>query len=99
MRKAAASIYARNLSHEVVGDKCAERLEEFFNDEAETVRQVVSGAFFGMTGERLLDLEGFINRFIESKSFENETDRLLRALEESNVELPGSTCRAAERIL
>lgn len=99
MRKTAANIYARNLSHDVVGDRCAERLEEFFSDEAEAVRQEVSRAFFHMSGERLLQLKEFIARFIEGKCFENETNWLLRALEQSNVELPHIICRAAERIL
>jgi hypothetical protein len=99
MRKSAADIYARNLSHPLVGNQCAQRLEEFFNDEAESVRQEVSIAFFHMSGERLLQLKDFIGRFIESKCFENETDRLLYALVQSNVELPQIICRAAERIL
>ena len=99
MRKAAAGVYAQNLSDNVVGDKCAEHIVKFFNDDAESVRQEVSSAFFGISGERLLQLEGFIARFIKSKCFENETDRLLHALEESNVELPQIVCQAAERVL
>ncbi len=99
MRNAAAGVYAKNLSNEVVGDKCAEFLEEFFSDEAESVRQEVSRAFFHMSGERLLQLRDFIGRFIESRCFGDETDRLLRALEKSNVELPHIICQAAERIL
>lgn len=99
MRRAVVGIYAHNLSHDEVGDKCAKRLEEFFNDEAESVRQEVSRAFFSLSGERLLQLKDFIARYIESKSFESETNRLLHALEESNVELPNVVCRAAERVL
>ncbi len=99
MRKAAADVYARNLSDEVVGNECADRLEEFFADESEAVRQEVSSAFFNVSGERLLQLKDFIARYIESRCFENETDRLLHALKESNVELPQIICRAAERIL
>lgn len=88
-----------NLSDDVVGARCAELLEEFFDDEADAVREEVSNAFSGLSGERLLSLEGFIARYIESRSFEIGTDRLLRSLEESNVELPQIVCRAAERIL
>lgn len=99
MRKAAAGVYALNLSHDVVGEKCAARLEEFFSDEAESVRQEVANAFFRMPGDRLLELAGFIARFIESKCFENKSEGLLHALNESNVELPQIICRAAERIL
>ena len=98
MRKAAANVYAGNLLHETVGDRCAERLQEFFDDEAESVREEVSGAFFNISGERLLQLKDFISRFIESKSFESGADDLLHALEESNVELPEIICRAADRI-
>jgi hypothetical protein len=99
MRKAAVGVYAENLSHEVVGTKCAERLEEFFKDDSEAVRREVSSAFFDLSGERLLELQDMIARFIESPCFEVETDRLLHSLKESNVELPHIICRAAERIL
>lgn len=99
MRKAAAGVYALNISHDVVGDKCAEHLQEFFSDEAESVRQEVANAFCRTPGNRLLQLEAFIARFIESKCFENKSERLLHALKESNVQLPQIICRAAERIL
>jgi hypothetical protein len=99
MRKAAADVYARNLSHKVVGDRCAQRLEEFFTDSSKSVREEISSAFFHTSGERLLQLKDFIARFIESPCFEHETEGLLRALEESKVELPKIVCRAAERIL
>lgn len=99
MRKAAADVYATNLSHDVVGDKCAERLEEFFADESEAVRHEVASAFFNLSGDRLLQLKDFISRFIEARCFESETDGLLQALEESNVELLQVICRSAKRIL
>ena len=98
MREAAAKVYARNLLHETVGDRCAERLQEFFDDDSKSVRQEVSRSFFNIPGERLLQLKDFISRFIESKSFESGADDLLHALEESNVELPEIICRAADRI-
>jgi len=44
-------------------------------------------------------LHGFIARYIESRSFEIGTDRLLRSLEGPNVELPQIDCLAAEHIL
>ena len=99
MRRSATEVYAKNLSHDVVGDKCVEHLQEFFDDEDESVRRQVSSAFWGLSGERLLQLEGYIGRYIERKCFENETDNLLHSLEQSNVELPHVVCRAAERIL
>ena len=99
MRKAAARVYAGNLLHETVGDRCAELLREFFDDNSKSVRQEVSRVFFNIPGERLLQLKDFISGFIESKSFESGADDLLRVLEESNVELPEIICPAADRIL
>lgn len=99
MRKAAADVYARNLSDEEVGDCCAQFLEGFFEDTLEEVRSEVSSSFFQMGGDRLLQLESFIDKFIQSKCFESGTYRLLYSLKESNVELPQIICRAAERVL
>jgi hypothetical protein len=98
-RKAAVSVYARNLTHEVVGNRCALHLRAFFNDKDDTVRKEVAGSFWQMSGKRLMELKDFIAEFIESKSFENEPERVLHALKESNVELPEIICRAAERVL
>jgi hypothetical protein len=99
MRKAAADVYARNLGSKFVGDTCAEHLKEFFHDDSSSVRDEVSSAFFRLSGPRLLELREFIAQFIESKCFQNETYRLLHALEESNVQLPEIVGRAAERVL
>ena len=99
MRRTAADVYARNVSSNAVGDECVKQLEGFIKDKAESVQKEVSSMFFDMSGERLLELQDFIGRFIESPCFECAPDRLLHALEESNVELPEIVCRAAKRIL
>jgi hypothetical protein len=99
MRKTAAEVYAHNLKNADVSPRCSERLEQFFDDDDESVRAEVSECFWHLDGERLLELSAFIGKFIESKCFESDPDRFLRALEESNAELPHIICRAAERIL
>lgn len=99
MRVAAAEIYASNIANLVVGNICAERLIGFFDDGSEKVREVVCHAFFNMTGERLLELSEFVATFVESPCFEEDPDSVLRALEQSNVELPQIICRAGDRIL
>ena len=99
MRSTAANVYGHNLSHKEVGDTCSTRLEEFFNDDDASVRDMVSRAFFNLCGPRLLELKDMVARYIESKCFESDTDSVLHALQESNVELPDVICRAAERIL
>ena len=98
-RQAAAGVYAQNLTQRAVGDACAARLEEFLDDESAAVRAEASAGFRGLTGDRLLELEGFITRYIESRSFKSGTENLLRALVDSNVALPRVICRAAERVL
>ena len=99
MRKAAASVYATNISNEEVGAKAAALLEPFFNDTNDDVRNSHSRAFWKMEGGRMLQLKTTISAFIESKSFENGADDLLYALKNSFVELPHVICRAAERVL
>jgi len=98
-RKAAVEVYAKHLSNKVVGDTCAMRLQEFFNDEARSVHKAMRLAFWKMSGQRLLELQDFIGRLIEHQCFEATAEGLLRALEESNAELPQIICRAAERAL
>lgn len=99
LRKTAVSVYAHNIGDKEVGNKCAEYLEAFFDDDSEEVRKQLSDTFFKIEDERLLELESFIGCFIESKSFETGADRLLRALEESRLQLPITICRSAERVL
>lgn len=99
MREAAAGIYAANLGDPTVGTVCVERLSQFFDDESADVRGQVSSAFRNLSGERLLDLEAVILRYIESAAFENGAEDLLYSLKKSTVELPTVVCRAAERIV
>ena len=98
-RKTAVSVYAHNIGDKEVGDKCAEHLESFFDDDSEEVRKQLCDTFFNIEDDRLLELEAFIGRFVESKSFETAPDRALRALEKSRLQLPTIICRAADRVL
>ena len=99
MREAACHVYAQNINNSVVGDKCAERIAQFFDDESETVRNQVGAAFWAMDGERVRQLEPMILKYIESKAFESDPEDLLRVLDESRAELPNVIVRAAERIV
>jgi hypothetical protein len=99
IREAASYVFAQNISNPIVGDRCAESLRTYFDDENEAVRQNCSAAFWNMKGERLLQLESTIISFVESRSFETEPQSLLMALNESRAELPKVVCRSAERVL
>jgi hypothetical protein len=99
MRKAACSVYAENIGNTEVGNKCAERIVRFFDDDSDAVRDQIGVAFWKMSGERLRQLEAMILRYIDSKSFESDPEELLLVLDESRVELPNVIVRAAERIV
>ncbi len=99
MRKAAADVYARNISNESVGDQCATFLEQYLNDPSDDVRQEVSSGFFQMSGDRLFELKDFIAKYIESPCFETDPTHLLGSLEKSNAKLPEVIQRAAKKIL
>ncbi|MEQ1829077.1 MAG: hypothetical protein ABL921_24150 [Pirellula sp.] len=99
IREAASLVFAQNIDNPEIGDRCAELLAFYFDDENEAVRQNCAAAFWNMEGERLLKLEAFILKFIESRSFKSEPESLLRALDDSLAELPKVICRATERIL
>lgn len=99
MRTAAANVYAVNVGNTVVGDRCAEYLQQYIDDPCSEVRDRVARAFWHVDGNRLLQVEPLILKFIESKSFEADPDALLHSLEESKAELPHVVYRAAERIL
>lgn len=99
MRQAACRIYAQNIGNVEVGDRCAERIVRFFDDESDTVRDQIGVAYWKMSGERLRQLETMILAYIESRSFESDPEDLLRVLVESRAELPKVIVRAAERIV
>jgi hypothetical protein len=99
MREAACRVYALNIGQAEVGNKCAERIIQFFNDDSDAVRDQIRVAFWKMDGERLRQLEAMILRYIESKSFESDPEELLRVLDDSRAELPNVIVRAAERIV
>lgn len=98
-RSTAVCVYAKNLGNSAVGDRCAKFLAQFLYDESSLVREQVSGGLYGLSGERLLELEPFLREFIKSPCFPEDPDGLLRSLEESDAELPTIVAEAAERIL
>ena len=99
MREAACRVYAQNVGHAEVGNICAERIVQFFDDESDEVRDQIGKAFWNVDGERLLELETMIRQYIESRSFESDPEELLRVLVKSQAELPNVIVRAAERIV
>jgi len=92
MRKAAANVYAVNAAHPAVGEKCRTLLKPFFVDSSEAVRAETARVFRDYaslaTDQQALLLSGFI----QSESGPEATERVVRAIEESPVQLPTLVC-------
>lgn len=98
-RLAAADIYAHNLSHPAVGQRCSGLLAPFFQDPEQLVRAAASNCFYRMEGVDLQAYKPLIRAFIESPAFEDDPSGLLHALDESTEQLPDFVFAAAERVL
>jgi hypothetical protein len=64
MRKAAAHVFARNLSGDAAGDKCAKRLEEFFSDASSAL---ATAAFSFSRNQNLPMISGLLKRVAKAR--------------------------------
>jgi hypothetical protein len=99
MRRAACHVYAHNIDKDEVDNQACQWLKTLFNDPSADVRKEIGQTFWHMSGERLVELEDFLLEFVNSESFLENGEHLLRSLEKSRVALPQVVCQAAERIL
>lgn len=94
-RKAAADVYSTHIAHKVVGAACRTLLKPFFSDTDESVRTEAASAFHHiaeMSTEMLMDL---LAAFLEAKPGAKALEQVVRALEDSPVQLPDLVCRLA----
>ncbi len=98
-RKAAADIYAHNLGNARVADICRENIVRFFDDPDKEVRAAAAACFHNLAEDRLLKEEDLMQVFINSQACLENTDSLIRALEESVLKLPEVVCALPERLI
>jgi len=96
MRKAAAHVYAVNVAHPTVGERCRTLLVPFFADPSKDVRDEAAEAFRHLaelsTNQQALLLSGFL----ESKPGPEAMETVVRVIEQSPVQLPDLVCDLIE---
>jgi hypothetical protein len=88
MRKAAAHVYATNISHKDVGAVCCKRLVQFFSDRDESVRAQAAVAFNFISALDTPAEAELINAFLDADPGRAALAYAIRPLEGSLVRLP-----------
>jgi hypothetical protein len=96
MREAAATVYAANISNEVVGAVCRTKLKPFFSDPEESVRTQAATAFQHIVSIDTAAQSDLLATFLASKPGSASLAQVIRALEGSQVQLPDLVCQLAE---
>jgi hypothetical protein len=96
MRRAAAGVYAGNVANEVVGSECRQLLKPFFADPEESVRDEAASAFRHLASLATPDQADLLAAFLDSAPGPTALAPVVRALEDSPVQLPDLVCRLAE---
>jgi hypothetical protein len=97
MRKAAAKIYSHNVAHETVGPVCRELLKPLLADPDDTVRTEAAVAFRMISSLATHDQADLLAAFLDSQPARDALEPVVRALEDSPVQLPDLVCRLAEQ--
>ena len=98
-RQVAAYRAAGNVTSDRVGDRATAWLEGFFDDEDEEVRREAAHLNWGEVLDGKSDRTALVLRHIRSRSFEENSDNLFRALEERVDRFPEITFAAVRRVL
>lgn len=96
MRKAAASVYTRNLDNEIVGEASRRNLMPFLQDPDEEVRTEAASALYGLKNLSMHEQGELLESFLGGKPGLGALNLAVHALEDSPVELPDLVCRLAE---
>jgi hypothetical protein len=96
MRKAAADLYARNVADETVGQTCQAHLKPYFDDPNEEVRKEAASAFREIAELATSEQADLLSAFLNSNPLASALEPVVRAIEDSPVQLPDLVCRMAE---
>jgi hypothetical protein len=88
MRRAAAHMYATNISHKGVGAVCRKRVVQFFTDDDESVRAQAAIAFEFIAALDTPAQAELINAFLDADPGRAALAHAVRPLEHSPVKLP-----------
>jgi len=96
MRHAAADVYAANIGHEVVGQQCLSLLKQFFQDPSEKVRSEAANGFQNIAKLTTHSQETLLECYLGSSQHPSDLGKVVKALEDSIVQLPDLVCSVAE---
>jgi hypothetical protein len=95
MRKAAADVYSTNVAQEGVGSVCRELLKPFFGDSESDVSKEAASAFQYIGKLTTSDGADLLKAFLDAKPSREALEPVVRALEDSPVQLPDLVCALA----
>ena len=96
-RKSAAAVYATNAVHAVVGGICRGQLKPFLADPDAEVRAEAATVFDHVDKLATSDQAGLLSTFLDATPSRDAVERVVRALEDSPVQLPDLVCRLVEQ--
>jgi len=96
MREAAATVYAANVSHQIVGAVCRNKLKPFFSDPEVAVRTGAAKAFEHIGSLDTPAQSDLLAAFLDSKPGPPALELVVRALDNSQVQLPYLVCQLTE---
>lgn len=99
MRKAAADVYAENVANETVGAVCRDLLIQFLTDEDEEVRVEAASAFRRISQIATAEQAKLLKAFLGGNPDQDALEEVVRALEDSPVQLPDLVCRLVEQCI
>jgi len=97
MRKAAVDVYSTNVPEATVGPTCRQFLKPFFADADESVRAEAASAFQHISQLSSASQEELLSAFLDGNPGPKALEPVVRALEDSPVQLPDLVCRLAEK--
>ncbi len=96
MRKSAANVYATNVANEEVGASSRELLLPFFSDTEDAVRTQAASAFHELEKLDAAEQAKLLGAFLDGKPTAEALERVIRAIEDSPVQLPDLVIRVVE---
>ena len=98
-RQAAGYRASGNLTNDSVGDRAARWIEPLFEDEGEVVRKEASHIEWASILTAAADRGELVRAYVNSRTFDDHSDRLMRALSERVDQFPDLTLEALRRVL
>jgi hypothetical protein len=97
MRKAAAGVYAHNAAHQDVGTTCRVRLKPLFLDPSAEVRAEAATVFDSLSEWDTRTQSDLLSALLASQPDAKSLEPVIRAIEDSPLQLPDLVCDLAER--